>query len=190
MKDENVICVETSAIESAFDLSKQYWRVKIEVIDALRYEYVKRAVAEVDFNYKQVIPYAIVENRKGEVLCYQRCGSEKRLSDMFSVGIGGHVNDKDVGHSLYECLLSGLMREFSEEVGVNIHECQIELMGMINEDVTEVGHCHIGVVFKIVVDDSYLRFDSEIGNPQWVTMSNIDLSRFELWSNLALKLNE
>ena len=137
--------------------------------------------------YKQIIPYAVVQNRNGEVLCYQRHGSEKRLADIFSVGIGGHVNDKDEGTLLLNRLIVGLRREFGEEVGISLSESQFELVGMINEEQTEVGHCHTGIVFKVAVDDESFIFDAEIGNPQWKRINDLDLSRFELWSALALR---
>lgn len=188
MKNENVICVPLEAMEKQFDLSKQLWETSVESINQLPFQYINRSVAENDFQHKQLIPYAVLQNEKGEVLCYQRHGTEKRLADFFSVGIGGHVNDHDTGETLSQLLINGLRREFQEEVGVALNENQFQLAGMINEEETEVGHCHTGVVFRIVIDNDYFRFDAEIGDPQWRRIDELDLSKFELWSVLALKL--
>jgi predicted NUDIX family phosphoesterase len=188
MKNENVICVSLDALRTAFDINKQYWEAEVSEINALPFCYIQRAKAEIDFNHKQLIPYAIVRNHKGEILCYQRHGSEKRLSDFYSVGIGGHVNDQDEGSSVVERLTNGLQREFLEEVGISVHKEQFNLIGMIDEEETEVGHCHTGVVFTVDINNADLTFDTEIGNPQWKRIDEMDLSNFEKWSTLALKL--
>lgn len=188
MKQENVICVPISNMMEVFDLNKTVWKVTSKDINGLRFCFISRSDAEKNFDYKQLIPYAIVQDEEGLVLTYQRCGSEKRLSEMFSVGIGGHVNDLDFGQSLYDRLLAGLKREFDEEIGVRLSDTQINLIGMINEEQTEVGHCHTGVVFLVKLDRTKLKFDEEIGNPRWSAKNDLDLDRFELWSSLALML--
>jgi predicted NUDIX family phosphoesterase len=188
MKDENVICVSLDAMKRQFDMSEQIWKASVDNINSLPYEYINRSVAENDFTHKQLIPYAVLLNQQGEVFCYQRHGSEKRLADVFSVGIGGHINDHDGGDTISQRLVNGLRREFMEEVGVELSENQFELAGMINEEETEVGHCHTGVVFKVLVDNVNFTFDAEIGNPQWKRIEDLDLAKFELWSALALKL--
>jgi predicted NUDIX family phosphoesterase len=84
--------------------------------------------------------------------------------------------------------LQGLKREFREEVGVLLHDNDMELLGMINEEETAVGHCHTGVVFRVNVNSEQLKFDAEIGLPQWENPKDLDLGNFELWSGLALRL--
>lgn len=188
MKDENVLCVSCRIMNESFDMTVQHWKIDRSAIDKLPFVYLKRCEAEMNFEYKQIIPYAVFMNHNGEILCYQRHGSEKRLLDIYSVGIGGHVNDRDGGSTLSECLVSGLCREVTEEVGLSLDPDSIRMAGMINEEITEVGHCHTGVVFVVKIDNSCLSFDSEIGNPQWLKSADLDLSKFELWSGLALQL--
>jgi predicted NUDIX family phosphoesterase len=98
------------------------------------------------------------------------------------------VTDEDRQLTPYDTLLQGLKREFSEEVGVQLQDGDVELLGMINEEETEVGHCHTGVVFRVNVASEQMRFDSEIGLPQWENPEELDLEKFELWSGLALRL--
>lgn len=188
MKKENVLCISIDTLKKAFYLELEYWACQCDAIDSLPYSYIPRYEAEDNFLYKQIIPYALVFNKQNELLHYQRCGSEKRLSGVWSVGIGGHVNDKDEGASLYEKIVSGLKRELKEELGKEITDNQLHLLGMINEDLTAVGHSHIGVVFKITMEDKQMVFDSELGNPLWRKSNELDLSQFELWSSLAIKL--
>jgi predicted NUDIX family phosphoesterase len=132
----------------------------------------------------------LVFDGEGKVLHYQRCGSEKRLSGLYSAGIGGHVNDADAGTSVYDIVVSGLKREMREELGIKITEAQLQFLGMINEEHSDVGHCHIGVVFKVMLENEQLCFEKEIGSPQWQYPHMLDLSCFELWSALAIKLEQ
>lgn len=188
MKNENVLCIPLDTLRELFDLNRDYWVCNSSTFDLLTYEYIPRNEAEENYAYKQIIPYALVFNSEDKLLYYQRCGSEKRLSGLLSAGIGGHVNDKDGGASLYEMIVSGLIREIKEELGQEITHSQLQLLGIINEEITDVGHCHIGVVFKILMDESQMSFEDELGTPMWSNTTELDLSRFELWSSLAIKL--
>lgn len=188
MKDENVLCVPTEQMRLAFDLSMGSWQISVEELNRLPQCFEKRALLEQDYTYKQLIAYALVFDDQGQVLTYQRCGSEKRLKGIWSAGIGGHVTDEDRQITPYNTLLQGLKREFSEEIGLELQDGDVELLGMINEEETEVGHCHTGVVFRVNVASEQMRFDKEIGLPQWKNPEELDLGNFELWSGLALRL--
>lgn len=188
MKDENVLCVPIEKMRLAFDLDLSSWQITVEELNRLPQCFEKRTVLEQDYTYKQLIAYALVFNAKGHVLTYQRCGSEKRLKGIRSAGIGGHVTDEDKQLTPYNTLLQGLKREFCEEIGVQLQDGDVELLGMINEEETEVGHCHTGVVFRVNVAAGQMRFDSEIGLPKWENPKELDLEKFELWSGLALRL--
>lgn len=190
MKNENVLCIPTHVLRTGFELDKEFWLCSIDSLNSLPYTYVPRSHAEKDNSYKQVIPYVLVFDSESKVLHYQRCGSEKRLSGLYSAGIGGHVNDEDAGNSVYDIVVSGLKREMREELGIEITDTQLQFLGMINEEYTDVGHCHIGVVFKVIEENEQLCFESEIGHPEWQYPHMLDLSRFELWSALAIKLEQ
>lgn len=188
MKNENIVCVPFAVMSRHFDMGKTHWVTSRDQIDALEHLFLFRPDAERDFTHKQLIPYAIVQNDNDEILCYQRAGSEKRLSGIWSAGIGGHVNDIDKLPSLYDTLCNGLIREFQEEVGVELELSDIKLAGMINEEFSEVGHCHTGVVFSVNIHQRVLSFDAEVSNPTWMKVFDIDYSKFELWSSLAIQL--
>lgn len=188
MKNENIICVPVEVMKQHFDMTKYSWKAEDAEINSLPHDFLFRPDVEKDFSQKQLIPYAIVVNAKGEVLCYQRAGSEKRLSGIWSAGIGGHVNDTDKAGTVVETLCNGLIREFKEEIGVDIERSQINLCGMINEEESEVGYCHTGVVVRIDIGDAEFSFDTEISNPTWIAPQDMDFAKFELWSSLAIKL--
>lgn len=191
MKNENVLCVNASVIESLFDASTQFKRVAASLLEGVQYVFVERSKAEHDVAFKQLIPYAIVVNENSEILNYQRCGSEKRLEGILSVGLGGHVNDSDAGCNAFEIIQNGLIRELKEEIGLDVVIGDLELLGLINEEETEVGHVHTGVVFQVTVNsNSVFKFDAEIGMPVWTKPCRLELDKFEKWSSLALQLRQ
>lgn len=188
MNNENILCTRLNEMKARFDLAKQLWAVSKHQIDDIPVEFVCRDKAESDFSIKQLIPYAIVTDGNGDILCYQRAGSEQRLAGIWSAGIGGHVNDKDEGNTVFETLVNGLKREFQEEIGISPTNNRVTLVGMINEEETEVGHCHTGIVFAVQVNRALLSFDSEISNPTWFELEELQFDKFELWSALAIEL--
>jgi len=105
-------------------------------------EYRPRGEAEKDPTWKQVIPYLLM--RDGERLFLMqrtRAGGDARLHDLYSLGIGGHLNPEDGG------VLEGLRREFHEEM-VADWDPRPQLIGLLNDDDVLVGQVHIGVVFE------------------------------------------
>ena len=189
MKNEKVLSVELTQLQQSFDLSRQYWPIDVAVLNRLSYTYVDRSQAEADFSCKQLIPYALIFDQNGRICTYQRHGSELRLIGKLSAGIGGHVNDRDQGPTLYDRLLSDLRREMREEIGLSFRPSQITVLGMINEDESAVGRCHLGIVFKVHLDVCQkLSFSREIANPEWQRMEQLPLEHFELWSRLAICL--
>ena len=128
MKNENILCIPTHMLRASFELDEESWVCTIDELNSLPYTYVPRPQAEKDNSYKQVIPYVLVFDSESKVLHYQRCGSEKRLSGLYSAGIGGHVNDKDTGSSIFDIVVTGLKREMFEELGVDIAETQLQFL--------------------------------------------------------------
>jgi predicted NUDIX family phosphoesterase len=100
-----------------------------------------RALVESDPRWKQVIPYLVVRDGPRYFLMQRtRGGADARLHDLWSIGVGGHVNPGDGG------IMGGLQREWREEIEARF-EPQPHLVGLLNDDTTEVGRVHIGVVF-------------------------------------------
>ena len=80
MKDEKVLIIEVDQLNSHFDMSMESWQCTAQDINALPFSFKERRLAETDFLHKQVIPYILVYNHKGEILHYRRHGNETRLS--------------------------------------------------------------------------------------------------------------
>ena len=190
MNTEKVLCIPRAALQAVFDLSLPHWPLEVATLNALPFGYVERQLAENDFTRKQLIPYALVFDALGQLFTYQRHGSEARLVGKLSAGIGGHVNEQDRGETLAARLLAALLREMREEIGLVPKPDQIRLLGMINEDTSAVGRCHIGVVFRFSLDESLpASFAGEIAKPVWQMPSQLELAHFELWSALAIGLS-
>ncbi len=100
-----------------------------------------RAAMERDPLFKQVIPYLVLRDGDRYFLMRRtRAGGDERLHDRFSIGVGGHLNPGDVD------LGGGLAREWSEELAADFVP-EFRLVGLLNDDETEVGRVHLGVVY-------------------------------------------
>jgi predicted NUDIX family phosphoesterase len=112
------------------------------------------------------------------------------LHGLFSVGIGGHISDEDDGlfstsNAGYQ---DGMRRELMEEVAVQ--EVNATAVGVINDDSTEVGQVHFGVVHVMhVPDESVAGRRSGIVAPEFVPIAEAskDLGAYESWSRFCLE---
>lgn len=108
--------------------------------------FAPRAAMESDPRFKQVIPYLVLRDREHFFLMRRtRAGADARLHDLFSIGIGGHLNPGDVD------LAGGLAREWSEELDAAFVP-EFRFLGLLNDDETEVGRVHVGAVFLAEAD--------------------------------------
>jgi predicted NUDIX family phosphoesterase len=109
------------------------------IAEAGRFE--PRAAMERDPGFKQVIPYLVLRDRGRYFLMRRtRAGGDERLHERFSIGVGGHLNPGDVD------LAGGLVREWSEELAADFVP-EFRLLGLLNDDETDVGRVHLGVVY-------------------------------------------
>jgi predicted NUDIX family phosphoesterase len=140
---EQVLVVPRSAL-----ISGGGWRgVRTEELErvletiARRGRFEPRTVVESDPRWKQVIPYLVVRDGPRYFLMQRTSGgADARLHDLWSIGVGGHVNPGDGG------IMGGLRREWREEIKARF-EPAARLVGLLNDDTTEVGRVHLGIVF-------------------------------------------
>ncbi len=101
-----------------------------------------RAAMEGDPAFKQIIPYLVLRDAERVFLMRRtRAGADARLHDHWSIGIGGHINPGD------DDVLGGLRREWREEIVADF-EPPFRFLGLLNDDTTDVGSVHLGVVFE------------------------------------------
>ncbi len=112
-------------------------------------EYRPRHLVEEDPDQQQVIPYCIVHHPHDETYLLTRrlrSSSERRLHNLYSLGVGGHVNPGD-GERL-DPVIGGLLREWAEEI-VCPAAATARLVAVLNDDSTPVARHHLGLVFLV-----------------------------------------
>jgi predicted NUDIX family phosphoesterase len=100
-----------------------------------------RAEAELDTDWKQIIPYVVLRDGENIFLMHRtRAGGDARLFERYSIGVGGHVNPEDGG------IEGGLRREWAEEIDADFVP-QFEPIGVLNEEDGGVSSVHLGLVY-------------------------------------------
>jgi predicted NUDIX family phosphoesterase len=143
MSDEQVLVVARDRVPDAagwYGLRRDGLGAFVDVV-AREGRYEPRDAMEHDPGFKQVIPYLVLRDGDDYFLMRRtRAGADARLHDRWSIGVGGHLNPGDDG------LLGGLRREWHEELDADF-EPVFEPYALLNDDTTDVGSVHLGVVF-------------------------------------------
>jgi predicted NUDIX family phosphoesterase len=109
--------------------------------------FMPRSDVEEDPSYQQVIPYVVFRHGDRYLLTRRlKASSEKRLRQLYSLGVGGHINPGDLENG--DPIADGLKREWEEEV-VYDGSFEAQLLGLIHDDSSPVSKVHLGVVFLI-----------------------------------------
>ena len=144
VSEEQVLVVPARPDHGRPRLARRSWRPgAAPYLDVIAAEgrFEPRAAMERDPRFKQVIPYLVLRDRGRYFLMRRtRAGGDERLHDRFSIGVGGHLNPGDVD------LAGGLAREWTEELAADFVP-EFRLLGLLNDDETEVGRVHLGVVY-------------------------------------------
>ena len=166
------------------------------LLDPLHTSYMPRSQAEDDPGFKQLIPYCIFRHTlpDGRARLFQytrgKGQGEGRLHAKRSIGIGGHISSDDArgqgGENPYE---EGLRRELDEEVSIHT-DYERRCVGLINDDETEVGRVHLGIVYLFdveqpdvaprevdLLDAGFRPIDELLGQ----------IEQFETWSQICLR---
>lgn len=157
------------------------------LLDPAHTSYRPRPEMENDPSYKQLIPYCLFQF-EDKIFFYRRGSDqgESRLHSKRSVGIGGHISLEDDSHpNPYE---EGMRREIAEEVFLEANVRQ-ECIGLINDDETEVGKVHLGVVHRFHLDSPKVRpREASIMETGFAAPAELADSRdeFETWSQICL----
>ncbi len=196
-KKEKILCIKRNLLPEKWmgekSIVKPEENIFFNICSKTGFQWVERNIAETDPSLKQIIPYIVLQTKKGEkTAIYKRHGAEKRLHDLWSSGIGGHINPVDSlnGSATFkEILFAGMKRELDEELiqrPKNHFPC---FAGIINEEITEVGTVHMGIVFKLTTETpAQFVPGEELKNFQWRTTATLTCLKMELWSELALEL--
>jgi len=160
-----------------------------------------RASAETDPSFKQLIPYVVLTNEAGDkffVYSRDRQQAETRLHGRLSLGIGGHVEPRDlvaVEGKKQAAISAAAARELREEVLPDLGGKDLAglvRIGFLNDDSNVVGSVHLGVAYVLVIpEESQAKLENQ--QPPRVTgyWQSLDWvrqhsSRFETWSQLLI----
>jgi predicted NUDIX family phosphoesterase len=191
--EERVLCFERRLFEElgVFQgLSVDVERYLPVLTSTSKLVYLNRSDAEQDKRFKQLIPYVLLIHGD-KILRYRRGkgGQESRLHGLYSVGVGGHISEDDHGlFSSHRGYRDGMRRELMEEVAVD--EVKEAAVAVINDDSTEVGQVHFGVVHVMhVPSENVAGRRSGIVAPEFIPITEAvkGASAYESWSRFCLE---
>lgn len=165
--------------------------------------HIPRTEAETNSSFKQFITYTIIQQRD-KILTFRR-GQYNRAASFLRgarcIGFGGHVTEDDLNIFTFgdRGIKANAAREISEEVKLasgrpEIDPNELEILGLLNDDSSDVGVRHIGVVLRYWAPETDewrhpQRGEASITQLRWMktTGAEIDLLEFEYWSQLCLR---
>jgi predicted NUDIX family phosphoesterase len=180
--NEQVMVVRTVDLQPFLTsrLIRNRARSILDVI-AAKHLFIERPIAEVSPAYRQIIPYVLIRNGSAYfVLRRTTKQTEARLHHKVSLGIGGHINP---GHSLLE----GLQKELEEEVHIGTNY-EMDFIGIINDDTTDVGRVHLGAAYVLDVSSRDVTVkESEKMTGEWMSRAAMREARpaMESWSQIV-----
>jgi predicted NUDIX family phosphoesterase len=179
--------------------------------------FARRDQVEDDPTLKQIIPYTVVRH-DGRIFLVGRTrrGSETRLREKLSIGLGGHINPVDNQPDLFPEAAEGIAgsgaaasesgagpepgqpagslvdaamaRELTEEVDLP-EGWRARAVGVLNDDVEPVGRVHFGLVYVADVrsPDVRIRETAKLTGA-FATMADVRdaYPRLESWSQFIL----
>jgi predicted NUDIX family phosphoesterase len=185
-----VCCIAKSRLPQGLTKGVHIERIPLDVLCSIEQCFwLERSDAEQDVRFMQIIPYTVMIDAQHEIVSYQRHGKEKRLSGLWSCGIGGHIEDGDKGESFKETVLEGFCREMKEEFRDFTPDSQkFSYQGVITEDHSRVGLMHLGCVFlyRVSPDEEPLVPGEELLHMKKETVECFLRKPHEYWSELAL----
>jgi predicted NUDIX family phosphoesterase len=202
MKTESVMVVPASAFAS-FGYFQGFrflrWPAEehlAELLSQANIAYRPRPEVEVDPSFKQIIPYCIFQytGADGRVTLFQyrrgRGQGETRLHAKRSIGVGGHISAEDgATHPSADPYQEGLRRELAEEVSIETSYYG-GCVGMINDDQTDVGRVHLGIVHLFeVAEPAVFPREADLLDAVFCPLDELlaQKDEFENWSQLCLE---
>jgi predicted NUDIX family phosphoesterase len=159
------------------------------LLDPAYISFRPRDQMENDPSFKQLIPYCLF--RHGDQLFNYKRGKaqgEGRLHSLRSIGVGGHISseDQNLSSSIY---LEAMHREIGEEVFLET-TYQDTCVGLLNDDETEVGKVHLGIVHIFDLDSPKVRpREQSMLQAGFASTAELlrEIDQFETWSKLCLE---
>jgi len=186
---EKVLVVSTDTVKDMLIESGLLIKKAVDLIEVIRENcyFIDRGYAEQCVDIKQIIPYVIIKN-DNNIFLLRRLNrqTEKRLHGKLSIGIGGHINIDSEKHK--DIIAHGLLKELNEEVQVE-HIESIDFVGVINDDSTDVGVHHLGLMYVLSTSSDVTVLEKDKMSGEWVNINRaVALNEMmETWSQISLK---
>jgi predicted NUDIX family phosphoesterase len=152
------------------------------------HQLVDRAPAEIDNSLKQIIPYAIIRfDDQVYLVKRSKRQAEARLHDLYSIGLGGHISESLDDTS--DVIRAALARELEEEMDIT-GPSQTKYVGIINDDTTDVGKVHLGILHEVLLEGNYCRIrEKENMTGNWCAIPSLAnyYDAMESWSQIVCK---
>lgn len=162
--------------------------------------HLMRKLVEPNATYQQPIPYIVIR-RKGskEIFLYRRTNpGDKRLANMMSIGVGGHMNVDDEG-----VFGKTIKRELQEELIFHNKrltndalEQSISRIGVLKDWGDSVGSVHVGLIYELQWEHSISIREKDKMEGEWVRLDErgartklLKSKRLEPWSRMILSSN-
>jgi predicted NUDIX family phosphoesterase/dephospho-CoA kinase len=197
---------ELDAVTTWQGLQTTWKRAAKTILTRLQPHYIHRFDVEQDNEYTQVLTYVLV--CKGDSILAYRRGTynrvDKFLQGALCVGFGGHVVETDLdlfnvdSLGIFECASRELMEELklpSADIQRLRQRDGLEVIGIINDDSSDVGRRHLAFVMRYEVSSDARwnqpeRGEKAITQLRWISMQDpgrVWLWTFEYWSQLCLR---
>jgi predicted NUDIX family phosphoesterase len=148
--------------------------------------YLDRDVLESNFAYRQIIPYVVLRDSEGKILTYQlqNTSNEERLCGQYTIGIGGHVEEKD--GTGWMAVHKASEREIREEIGV-IPLLMDGKITIIRLHETEVDRAHLGIGMVLKKWAGKIIPSKEVPSWEWKTIEELKAMELETWARYMLE---
>ena len=159
---------------------------RIQAVIRERSFFMPRREVEDDPSHQQIIPYVVFRHGARYLLTKRlKASSEKRLRQLYSLGVGGHINPGDLVNG--DPVTDGLRREWEEEVRYE-GGFEATMIGLINDDSSPVSRVHLAVVFLVEGDspDVSIR-ETEKLSGEMLTLEEMRMHYLEMesWSQIV-----
>lgn len=149
-----------------------------------KHKFLPRGQVETDPAWQQIIPYLVFEN-SGRIFVTRRKTNhtDLRLANLYSIGVGGHLNKRDVNG---RDINVWARREFEEEVWYE-GKFKTNFLGLINHDANDVGLVHIGLLIQVIGETDKIEIRDEHKSGELTLLKDVGkyYSRMETWSQIV-----
>ncbi len=149
-------------------------------------EFLWRSKMEEDPAYKQIIPYMIFSHAGKYFLMRRRHdGNAKELRNKYTLGIGGHLRQEDMGEGF--TVAEWGAREFEEEVRYE-GAYSLEPLGLLNDEASLIGRVHAGFAFILHAESDQVSIRSEFKEGFMLSLDECMkyYDSMELWSQFVI----